>query len=139
MRIGLWFGLAFVVAGCVRNPAAIKGQWRLEAQLPPSEGVEIPFDDDPEVNLIGWFLSGFEFRSGGVVFGLSTREGRNFTLNRGQRGRYRYDEGTGILLLSDDIFGPTPGRIEEPLVVLRLDETQLEFEDAEGVAYRFGR
>ncbi|MEO0601187.1 MAG: hypothetical protein AAF211_07110 [Myxococcota bacterium] len=139
MRSLRWWMVGLMVGGCVRNPEAIKGAWRLEAQVLPASDEEIPFAEDSEVNLIGWFLSGFEFRNGGVVFGLTTREGKNFSVNRGQRGRYRYDDETSVLLLSDDIFGPTPGRIEEPLTVLRLDDERLEVQDDSGVFYRFGR
>lgn len=131
-----WMPL-MLLGACAPKSADLIGSWELSSQV-SSEGVETSADEDGDVLVIGWFTSGFEFRSGGVLFGLVRRDEDVLAVNRGQKGRYRIVD-DGVLEFSDDIFGPTPGRLEERADIVALDPASLELRLEDGTTLRFVR
>jgi len=138
MRLPLLLMLATSACAKQPNAVAISGDWHLDSQT-PAQGDAVPFAQDAEVNIIRWNLSGLTFKRRGTMFGLTTRQGYDFAINKGQKATYKVGNDGMTLFLKDDIFSQTFGNIRQELAIVDLTSEALTLKDETGTLFRFRR
>lgn len=84
-------------------------------------------------------MSGFQFRKNGVVFGLTTRENRDFEINKGQKAKYKISKDGSTLILKDDVFEKFNENIIQELKMEIKDGNILILTDSKNHVFIFER